>query len=62
MSVSSRGTGISDPDLCTLHLSPLYHLEEVIEEVETGISVVMSHGSTYLCEVVVVFNLILMPP
>jgi len=31
--VSSRGTGISSPDICTLHLSPLYHLEEVIEEV-----------------------------
>jgi len=30
---SSWYMGISSPDVCTLHLSPLYHLEEVIEEV-----------------------------
>jgi len=31
--ISSRGILITSPDLCTLHLCLLYHLEEVIEEV-----------------------------
>jgi len=31
--VSSRVMDISSPDLCTLHLRPLYDLEVVIEEV-----------------------------